>query len=400
MENSTAVQVQETGLEIAKVQEVLKSAPAILAKNKASLSNAVQAVDALIQNTVDTGMNDTLDQQLASVINKCKTTVKTLNENRKPFTQIVDTIKKEFTGVESALSKKIDEAQAIRNAYATQKMEEQRRKEQEAKAKLAKESEAIELQKQAKTSLAESFAEHLRESKQILHDKLNEYDLLTIGEAGVDLSKYSEELTSQTYGTFRPQLSASYHSAEEVKAITSAAMNAIYKGHKAQYQAEIAALKQDLKDKLPSRRKELERIAQAADREERESLQREQAKREADDKKRLEDEAKAKQAAEAAKATIEAAGAKAAVLVDTQVEIGTFPAEQVKESYEIVVKNVAGYLLMAQLWFEHEGKDMAAEKIEKVTFARMKKYCEAYAIKEGELIESPALEYKPIYKAR
>ena len=399
MEDSTAIQVQETGIEIAKVQEVLKSAPDILTKNKSSLSNAVKAVDALIQNSVEVGMSDTLDQQLASIINKCKTTVRTLNENRKPFTQIVDTIKKEFTGIEAELNKKVDEAQAIRNAYATQKMEEQRKKEQEVKAKLAKESEAIELQKQAKTKLAESFTEHLRESKQVLHDKLNEYDLLTIGEAGADLSQYNEELTIETYATFRPLLSASYHSAEEIKAITSAAMNGIFKGHKAQYQAEIAALKQDLKDKLPSRRNELERMAEA-DQEEKERLQKEQAKREADDKKQLEDEAKAKQAAEVAKATIEAAGAKAAVMVDTQVELGGSPAEQVKESYEIIVKNVAGYLLIAQLWFEHEGKDMTAEKIEKVTFARMKKYCETYAIKEGEIIENPSLEYKPIYKAK
>jgi len=52
------------------------------------------------------------------------------------------------------------------------------------------------------------------------------------------------------------------------------------------------------------------------------------------------------------------------------------------------------------MWFEKEGKSMAQDKINKVTFDRMRKFCEAHALKTGEMIVSPMVEYKPIYKAK
>jgi len=72
----------------------------------------------------------------------------------------------------------------------------------------------------------------------------------------------------------------------------------------------------------------------------------------------------------------------------------------VKEGYLITLKSTAGYLLLVQFWFEKEGKSLSADKFEKFTFDRVKRFCEAYAAKNEELIQSPLLSYEPIYKAK
>jgi len=72
----------------------------------------------------------------------------------------------------------------------------------------------------------------------------------------------------------------------------------------------------------------------------------------------------------------------------------------VKEGYSIQLKSSAGYLLLVQFWFEKEGKTLAIDKFEKMTFDRVKRFCEAYAIKNDEFLESPLLSYEPVYKAK
>lgn len=395
---TTAVQTIENGLQIDKVQEIIGQAPAILEENKQRVSRAMDAADTLLKNKEEVGMSDALDGQMAAFVEKGKKTITAINERRKPFTQMVDMVKKEFTTQESNLKTKVDEVQQVRNAYATKLMEEQRERERIAAERLAKEQEAIALRQQAETKLSNAFNEHLREAKGLLLDKFNGATLQSLPEVALDIAEFNAVLTTETYRTFTPTLAAQYHGQPEIGEILRAAMNALWPGHRDQYASEVTAYKQELRDKKESKRAELEAIEKAGA-EEAARLQVEKEAREKAERERIERETREAQEKAEAEAAVQASAATASAMVDTVAEVATAKPEA-KEGYEIVLKNVAANLLIAQLWFEHEGKSLSQDKINKVTFDRMRKFCEAHALKTGETIVSPLVEYKPIYKAK
>ncbi|MDR2652291.1 MAG: hypothetical protein LBC68_08265 [Prevotellaceae bacterium] len=393
----TELQTQETGLQITEVQRIMGDAPVVLQENKTRVQKAVEFAKNLIKNSEEVGMNDALDAQMSNYIDKAKKTVTAINERRKPFTQMVDAIKKEFTSQESALKSVIEEVQGIRNAYVTLKMEEQRKREEAARLKLAKEQELIDIRKQAEIQLATNFNEHTREAKQLLLDKFNGATLGNIDEIMLDLAEFNKDLTVDIYKTFRPKISSRYYTEEEIKPVIAQIMNLNYKVDKDTYAKEISAYVADLRSKKASKINELRELAKAsaAERERLEEAKRLREQAEADRIAKEAEEARQKAEAEAA---VVAAGANAAATVDAAVVTSVKP--DVKEGYEIELKNVAANLLLVQMWFENEGKNLSQDKINKVTFDRIRKFCELHAIKTGEMIDSPFVEYIPIYKAK
>ncbi len=398
METSNLPATQETGIDIVQVQNIIGEAPVTLVKNQTSTQRAVEAANKLIENAGTVGMSDPLDEQMAKYLERAKITINDLNTRRKPFTQMVDMLKKEFTGLESQVKAKIDEVQKMRDGYATKKMEEQRAKERIAQLKLDKEREAIDLKQRAETMLSNSYNEHLKEAKQLMLDDFAEQTLETLDGWCDYINGRVPILGRETYKTFRPALAASYHTAEECIVFVSEVINTMYPKHRDNYVAEIVALQKELIDKKESKRTELQNIAQA-DATEKARLEEDKQKREAEEKARIDAEAQAAKEKAEAEAATQAAGDKAAAMVDAQAEIFA-TAPDVKEGYEIIVKNPAANLLLAQMWFENEGKKLPQGKIDKVTFARIRKFCEAHALKTGELVDSQFIEYKPIYRAK
>jgi hypothetical protein len=121
--------------------------------------------------------------------------------------------------------------------------------------------------------------------------------------------------------------------------------------------------------------------------------------RQEEEKKKLEESAEQARLNAEAEAQIKASGQRAGALVDTQADLFS-QAPKVKEGYSIQVLNQAAYLLLAQFWFEKEGKTLASDKFEAMTFSRIKVFCEKWAAKNEEFIESKLIKYEPIYKAK
>lgn len=385
-------------VQITEVQRIMGDAPQALTLNRQSTQKAVQAADALLENARNVGMSDALDGQMSTYIVKAKATITAMNDRRKPITQIMDAVKKEFTSSESDLKTKIGEVQQQRDAYATLKMEEQRRLEREAQAKLAREREAIELRKNAEVELAKNFGEHFREAKEMLLEKFNGSTLSTFDETLGEINSFSETLTKEVYAGFRPGLSAQYHTPDEIQTITSNAMSANFTGDAGLYQQGIASHKRELLDKTASKRAELEAL-EAAGAEERARLEDERKKREQADHERIAAEAQAAAAATASAAEAQAAGDMAHAEIMAMAEVGTQGA-QVKEAYQIEVTNPTGNMLIAQMWFINEGKTMSQDKIDRVTFERMRKFCEKLAMTTGEMIDSPFVTYNEVFSAK
>jgi regulator of protease activity HflC (stomatin/prohibitin superfamily) len=174
-------------------------------------------------------------------------------------------------------------------------------------------------------------------------------------------------------------------------------MNSTFKESRDSYASGINALKVEIASLVEPRRRELDALAHADD-EMRATYEAERARRAEEDRARLEAEAAAAKAATEAEARAQAAAGQVQAAVDAAVMAGG--AADVKEGYRIEIGDKSANILVAQFWFINEGKNLSQDKIDRMTFERMRKFCEAYAVRTGEMIDSPTLEYLPVYKAR
>lgn len=391
--------VQETALlQVEQLQQIVATAPQILAQNIESKTKAIEAGNKLIE-LAKSGMNDVYDAQLATLITKVKKTVDLMNERRKPFTQIVNTVAKKFTTLESELKPIIDESQELRNAWATTKMLAKQEEERIARLKLEKDKELIEIRRTTEILISGFFNECLSKTKSAIVEFFNELTLENIDNADGILSTTSTkfDVRYEMPTTIKLGMELKHASEEEVNGIIKELLSADYSVKKREYSTELEGVLKEYRDKLPSKKTELQAIANANAEEKQKleaaALQRQQ---EEADKLRKQQEEREKKAQE--EAAINASAATAGAMIDASVASSETP--NVKEGYSIQLKSNAGYLLLVQFWFEKEGKTLATDKFEKITFDRVKRFCEAYAAKNEEFIQSTLIEYKPVYKAK
>jgi hypothetical protein len=443
-----------TDLEIEKFNEVVASAPDILKKNTESRNKAIEYGQKIID-LAKTGMTDVYDAQLANFQVRLKKTVENMNDDRKPFTQIITAFSKKFTTLESDLKPIFDEVQEMRNAYATVKMNLKIETDKAAQLLLLKEKEIIEIRQLCDVEMGTFFSNCITKTRQDIAEYFNTLNLELIEEAEFILSTTSTNFDLRY--TLPTNLSLSicmnFNTLEDYNKIVSEVLAINYQTKKYEYTREIQSTLKEYSDKLPSKKSELEAILKAeleekqrkeaqlkAEQEEKKRLEllskanaEEKAKLEAEQKaaniekarlaeiQRLADEEKQRLADEVTKrleheatilqiqqlarevkaqedAAIAASASTAGAMIDAAVMTSETP--NVKEGYSIQLKSTAGYLLLVQFWFEKEGKNLAIDKFEKMTFDRVKRFCEAYAIKNDEFLESSLLSYEPVYKAK
>ena len=160
------------------------------------------------------------------------------------------------------------------------------------------------------------------------------------------------------------------------------------------YCFEIEGTKQDLIDKLPSLRKQLEeqeklRRTNAAEaarmEEERKQREAEERKKQEEERKHREEEAKAKAEAEKAAAEVQAA-------FDFSAASMSPTPTKAKVKKKIRITNPQGFMQVYQMWFMREGINMSMEELEKA-HKKMITYCEKVVNKDGEQIQSAFVKY-------
>lgn len=391
MENLPAINISE-------VQKVVSEAPDILAANETSVSRAKEAGQKLIALVETDGMSDLLDGQLSVYQAKIKSTVKAMNEKRKPFTQLVDQLKKRFTGLESELDPINSQIQSIRNSYAQKVIAEQKERERIAEAKRLKDIELIEVRGKINVLIRNLVGEYISSVKRGLNDMFEAYTLDTISGADIAINGTSEILPDGFVDKMQIPIQSTILTVDELSYEIGLAKTPLLASLNAEFMQAIAAEKRSLIDKLPSKKSELEEIANA-DAEEKKRLEAEAKKRKDEEAERIrkeEQDAKDKAAEDVA---VKTSGEVANATVSAQASM-IFSDVKVKEGYEIVIKNNAAYLQIAQFWFEKEGKNLTPDKIERKTFAQMRAFCESWALKSEEKINSPFIDYKETIKAK
>lgn len=396
------MQTETTNLPAINVQEFQKivgEAPAILDKNKNSLTKAKEVGETLFSYIEKDGMSDHYDAELTRYIGKLKTTLNSMNAARKPFTQLVDSFKKMFTQAEADLKPLNDRAQKMRDDYATKKMEEQRKREEEAQKNLDKQRERIEIGKRVAIQLAEGTIKLTREAKEQLGELLESSTLETLETNREAIANADINISRKVFDSIQLNITPIHISREDVEAIVKEVKDSIFVDENSKHQAAIVAYKRELIDKTPSKKIELEELAKA-DAAETERLQKEAEKRRKEEAEKLDREAEENRRSAEGDANVRATAETTSAMVNSQAEFSFNEKPKVKESYEIILKNTAAYLVLTQFWYDKEGKTWTVDKFEKMTFARIKKFCEDYALKHEEMVQSQFVEYKEIFKAK
>ena len=385
---------------------IVKAAPQALNENTVSRDRCLQFGQELLDRANSEGMSDALDQEIAVFIDRAKKTVKKMNGKRSAVTQLFDTIRSAYTTLEN----EVDPAkkgtipallQDLRNKYAAKKREEyeaelRRRQLEQAKANArAKYATEVEddLLRQF-NALVASTCNRLTEFDRSL--TLENYAIVADG-----VKNTSDTLPDDWFNALRPQvLLPTVLSPDEVRTIAADVKQKMQKHFSEQFTFEISTNRDDILDRLPSKRKELERIAQAnaeeAERIKKQMEERERKEAEQREKERAEREAKEKAAAELAAQKQEMDGLFGAA----QVQINQYtPKTQVKK--RINVLNPEGFMQVVGMWWAQYGCTLSVPELEK-EFKKQLAFCSKLANdKENPVfIQSEHIQYVDDVKAK
>lgn len=412
---------------------IIQSAPSVLTSNKELAQKAEDAGRDLLSRIPEIKTDDE-DKQFNDYLVKVRTASERLAERRKPITQIFDAVKKEFTSLESRLDPKTvngiySEIQARRDAYAKIKIEIQRKAEAEARTKMEADKERVSIKAELTTLLNEHFHNHRQIALRTLTETFNALTIENKAETANMIRLYQSTYQRAHFNSFAPRVVPLYLAEAEVLEIKEIAMSNKYGEFAEEFKTAVEELRSELIDKIPGRVAELEEIRKAEEerkaaeqkaKEAKDTASKAEAERQVKEAearaKAMEAEATARQEAERIEAekkaeekrrsdatAVEAtrAAETTATIFDSQVQQATIAQDQaqVRESLEIEILNSVGWLQIIQFYFEKEGAKKSPAELEKKTLGSMKKFCETWAHKHDERIQSQFLKYTDKVKA-
>ena len=350
------------------VQILAQLAPQSYNDNLTSLTRCLEVGGNLLLRVKNEGMSDALDMDISKFIEKAKVTVRKMNSRRTPVTQLFDRIRKTYTSMENEVDPaKADsipgQLQACRNAYAKKKHEEEERRRREEAARQAKENAKERYRADVEADYVNQFNALINKSVNDLTDMdktlcLDNYSL--VYEA---VRKYQCELPDSwcqtvTSGAHRP----AELTPDECRAIQADVMAGLVPRFKEQFPFEVQGTRDDILDRLPSKKKELERIAKSsaedaarikADMEAKERA--EAARKEAERKERERQEAAAAQLAAQKQEMDGLFGAAASIPATYQ------PKTQVKK--KVVIETADDVMRVVAFWWSQEGCTKTIEEL-------------------------------------
>lgn len=387
------------------VELIASTAPQAYNENQVSRQRCLAAGNTLLATIQQQGMNDELDQQAASFIEKARKTVKKMYDKRSPLTKMFDEIRTNFTSMESDVdpTKKDSvpyQLQQFRNEFAVQKrrQEEERRrtamKEQQKQASIAK----------YRTDLEEDYR---RVFNGVLNGSLNKLMGINAGITLDNIQQSKEIITNYTTTLDETPFSRSMVllptnvSSEELANIRASVLNRLIANFRELYSSQITKAKQEYITMLPSKEAELKRAAQAASDEEAERIKREIKEREEAEAAKKEQERIEREKKEAAELEMKKQQSEMGALFNTaSVSVPTYqPKTAVKK--KLVLLNPEGIMPVLSMWWTEEGCKMTVEELTKM-FKKQITYCEKRANdkQNSVLIADESVSYEEEVKAK
>lgn len=391
------------------VQMIAQSAPEVYQSNTTSCQKCTDFGKKLLAQIKEQGMNDELDMQCATYINKARNTVKKMNTNRSAITKLFDQIRSEFTGMENSIDPtKTDsvpyQIQQARNAYAAKKREEEERKRRAELLRQQREQAFNAYKADVEDDYKRSFNTYT----------VNSINALTELNANITLDNYEEQCKAikqfsatlpQDWATKTPcnvRIPAELADMQDkLREVRTSIIAKLMQQFTEQYEFEVGDYRDTIMDALPSKKAELERMAKA-NAEEKARMAAELKAREAAETKRIEEERKRKEEEEAAKKKMQQEASEVGNLFGQQSIVtpaGYQPKTSVKK--RLVFHDAQGILAAVSLWWSKEGQFQPVEELAKV-FKKQITYCEKVANDKDhpEFINSTSVSYEEEVKAK
>jgi len=422
----------------------------ILKENQERFSRAKSAGESMLASMPNGIENAEQDAQAKVYIDKIKATVETLNTNRSEFTKVIDLIKSEFTGLESGLDVKKDgtpanKLQKQRNDYAAKIVAEQEARRKEVELQQKRENEKARLQSEFRTILSRVINEYTDRCIRGLVNSFNEITLANFDVKKANLLAYEPTLTAEKYNDMAYSaiglISSFHYHKSEIETLLLISASDCFQKYLSAFSEVVLEKKFELVEMLPSKKQELERIAefekqQAAERAEAERLAQEAAKAQGAERAELERQ-QAEQAAKRKEAEQEEALRQqredarlkaeadkleadrvereriereriemdrvaavtnsmfAATTAVTQVQ----EAPKVKTALKASINHQAGAALIFQMWYERVGQFLPLDELtKKISFCFTE--VNKAANKDGRTIDSPYVVYENEVKAK
>lgn len=404
MENSITLLQQDN------VSAIAAQAPEAFKNNQLSHDKCLEVGEKILEAIRNGGMTDELDEQAARYIEKSRKTVSKMNEQRSPVTKLFDEMRKAYTTLENEINPTTAGSvpnllQQERNKYAARKREEAERIRQEQERKRMVETQNISFERDLENALCTTFDAGLNGIVQAMNSRLTDTTLENYSEVEQYLQGFKVEFGDTEWAcikrnmTFRTSLYPMV-TPEKQKEICHRLKDRLYPRFKEQYVYEISSNRDEILALLPSKRKELETIAQASA-EEAEKRRLEMQQREAEEAARREAERIRKEQEAKAKAELERQQAEAMNLFN-QTAAAT-PVYQAKTSVKkkIEILNPQGIIECLNMWWLGEGCNLSVEELQKM-FKKQITFCEKQANDKSDpkFIESEHIRYVEEVKAK
>lgn len=384
------------------VGAIVRNTPESFRKNQLSHDNCLRACENLLMQIKESGMTDELDKTAATYLERTRRTVKAMTELRSPVTKLFDQVRKEFTTLENDIDPTKTgtvpyQLQQFRNMYAAKKREEEEAKRRAEEAK----RQADIAREQYRNACEEDYKVKFND---LIVTRINE---LTDLNSSVNLENYNAivdiisgcavELPADWCPPSSVRMPFNL-TPDESRNIRGDVMRRLIGQFAEQFKSEIGDYRQEILDKLPSKKTELERAAKASE-EEAKRIAEEIKKREAAELARKEAERVAREQEEAKKKEVQKAGVEAASLFDlSRATVQTYqPKAKVTKKIRIVNPN--GYMQVLMMWWAKEGSRLSDEELAK-TFKKQITFCEKLANKDGEFINDESVVYVDDVKAQ
>lgn len=393
------------------VQLIAQTAPEVYKSNTTSCQKCTDFGKKLLAQIKANGMNDELDMQCATYINKARNTVKKMNTNRSAITKLFDHIRSEFTGMENAIDpNKTDsipyQIQQARNAYAAKKREEEERKRREEMMRQQREQALVRYKAEVEDGFKRQFNVYTTNATNEL-TKLNssltlenyEAQSKIIREYPVTLpANYIDRLKSTILIPIPAEIA---DMRDQLPGIRSSILSKLMQQFHEQFQFEVGEYRDNILDMLPSKKAELERM-QKADKEEKARMAAKLKAQEETEAKRIEKERKRKEEEEAAKKKMQQEASDVNSLFAGQA-IVTPEGYRSKTSIKkrLVFHDAQGVLAAVSMWWSKEGQFMSVEELTKI-FKKQITFCEKVANDKAqpEFISSTSVSYEEEVKAK
>lgn len=329
-------------------------------KNKVSHDKCIEYGNQLLSKASSNPMTDEMDEEIKTFITKAAKTLTTISERRKPITQMMDLVKKYFTGLENEINVKNDnivgQLQGIRNNYAAEKIRIQ--KEQEAKAERER------LITVEKSNIRNTAEISIRDgASRLISDTISKINIMF---ANVTLEDYDGVFNAfqnmKWENTFNLSLVSSVLlSKEEVTEIFKSAKNDLKEEITLLIDTSISRVVDELKLKLPSKKVELLRIKELEEKDAEEARK----QREALAKKDAEDIARKNQEREEQDRIRKQSEALTSTPAEDLFMTPETVVNKVKVKQKMEITSSKAFINIIQYWWNGVGSTMSIDELTK-----------------------------------